>query len=100
MKRFYYFLIILFLTFDILTISCQKDPETIEKTQPTVSISADESFSADNTAKLTINLSAASEKDIVVRLAKADVESGTISAPAIFEKNVTISAGKTAVKSM
>lgn len=97
MKRFYYFLIILFLTFDILTISCQKDPETIEKTQPTVSISADESFSADNTAKLTINLSAASEKDIVVRLAKADVESGTISAPAIFEKNVTISAGKTAV---
>lgn len=97
MKRFYYFLITSFLTFGLLTISCQKDPETIEKTLPTVSISADENFSADNIAKLTISLSAANEKDIVVKLAKADVQPGKTSVPTVFEKNVTIPAGKTTV---
>lgn len=95
MKNFFYIVAILVLAFGIIIVSCQKDPDDIENNQPTVSISADESFNNDNTAKLTITLSATSGKDIEVRLAKADVQSGKTNVPATYDKKITIAAGKT-----
>src|SRR5690554_6186149 len=95
MKNFFYTVATLVLVFGIMTVSCEKDPDNTENNQPTVSISADESFNADNTAKLTISLSAASGKDIEVRLAKADVQGGKTSVSANFDRRVTISAGET-----
>lgn len=91
MKRFFYILI----TLGLLAISCQKEPINQENIQPTVSISADESFNAENIAKLTVSLSSASKEDIVVKLAKADVQSGKTGVPVNFNKKVTIPAGKT-----
>lgn len=94
MKNYFYIVATLSLAFGLMTISCQKE-DNIEKNQPTVSISADASFNAENIAKLTITLSATSEKDIEVKLAKADVQSGKTNVSANFDKKVTIAAGKT-----
>ncbi|WP_298650874.1 hypothetical protein [uncultured Proteiniphilum sp.] len=94
MKNFFYIIATLVLALGILTVSCEKDPDNIEN-QPTVSISADESFDAEKTAKLTITLSAVSGKDVEVRLAKADVQSGKTNVPATYDKKVTVAAGKT-----
>jgi hypothetical protein len=85
-------LFILF-TFGLLVLSCQKDSD--DKIEPTVTISADESFNTENIAKLTISLSAVSERDVVVRLAKADVQSGKTNVSVNHDKKVTIAAGKT-----
>lgn len=91
MKKFLYILVVIGLT----ALSCQKDPITQENSQPTVSISADGSFNTENIAELTVNLSKVSQKDVVVKLVKADVQPGKTSVPANFDKTVKIPAGKT-----
>ena len=82
--------------------SCEKAPEENPQnpaggSEPTVSISADQTFAEDNTAKLTLTLSAAAEADVKVTLAKGDVESGKTALTADFDKNITIKAGETKV---
>lgn len=82
--------------------SCEKAPEENPQNpaggaEPTVSISADQTFAEDNTAKLTLTLSAAADADVKVTLAKGDVESGKAALTADFDKNITIKAGETKV---
>lgn len=93
MKNFFYVIATLSMVFGLMIISCEKE-DNITKDQPTVSISADASFNAENIAQLTITLSAVSEKDIEVKLAKADVQSGKTNVAASYDKKVTIAAGK------
>lgn len=62
---------------------------------PVVSISADKTFGEGNTATATLTLSEASDKDVVVKLAKADVQEGQNKISADFDKKVTIKAGET-----
>ena len=67
-----------------------KDNKTVK-----VSISADQKFAEDNTAKLTVTLSEAAASEVVVKLAKADPQSGKAAVPADFDKKVKIAAGAT-----
>jgi len=64
----------------------------------TVSISADATFNAENKANVTLTLSGAASADVVVKLAKADIQSGKTQVPADFDKKVTIKAGETSAK--
>lgn len=78
----------------MLLSSCKEKTMT-PASVPTVSISADDSFNSENKAALTLTLSEPSSSDIVVKLADADVEAGKTEVSAIYNKSVTISAGKT-----
>lgn len=74
------------------------NPDTPSGKTPVVSISADSNFNDAHKANVTLTLSDAAEKDITVKLANADVQSGKTKIPADYKKNVTIKAGeKTAV---
>ena len=75
------------------TDTASSDP-TPSGTLPKVTITSEATFDAENTATLTIKLSAASSKDVKVKLAKADVQAGKNEVPADFAKNVTIKAGE------
>jgi len=88
MKNLSYILVV----FVLLAISCEKEPDEISL--PTVSITADDNFNDNNIAKLTVNLSVVSDKDVVINLAKAEVQSGKTNVPAIYDKKITISAGE------
>lgn len=91
MKRFFYILVLL----GLIATSCEKDPVSGESKGPIVSISSDNSFNAENIAKLTISLSAASDKVVVVNLMKFDVQSGKTNVPVTYTKKVSIPAGET-----
>lgn len=83
-----------------LFVSCEKTPQDNGKPADekiTVSMKADATFAADNTAKLTLELSKAASADVTVTLAKAPVQSGNNEVPADFSKNVKIGKGKTSV---
>lgn len=69
----------------------------MEITQPTVSITAEDSFNSDNTAKLTITLSAPSSVDVKVVLANTNVEPDKTVVPISYNKQITIPAGETNV---
>ena len=77
--------------------SCEKEQggQDAPAAEPTVSVSADQTFAEDNTAKLTLTLSAASKKDVKVTLANADVQTGKTKLTADYNKNITIKAGET-----
>lgn len=81
-------------------VSCDKEPNgnKTEGKDIVVSISADENFNAENTAELTVSLSEATEKDIVVKLQKTDVQNGKENLTADYDKSVTVPAGQTEVK--
>lgn len=81
-------------------VSCDKETEgnKPEGKDVVVSISADENFNAENKAELTVSLSEAAAKDVVVKLQKAAVQSGKENLTADYDKTVTVSAGKTEVK--
>lgn len=98
MKKVFFLLTSLMIAFA----SCEKTPEDgsgdnggTTGGELTVSITADQNFAADNTAKLTVKLSAAAKADVKVTLANADVESGKTKLTADYTKNVTIKAGET-----
>ena len=78
-----------------VTPDTSKDPVGPQGETPTVSISADASFSDALKANVTLTLSAAASTDVKVKLAKADIQSGKKEVPADFSKNVTIKAGET-----
>lgn len=95
---------IFFLTGAVFAAAClfsctPENPDDPGKDSPkkdvTVSISADATFNAENQANLTISLSEAAASDVVVKLAKADIQSGKTFIPANFDKKVTIKAGET-----
>lgn len=71
------------------------NPDKPSGKTPVVSIAADASFADDNTANLTLTLSFASDKEVKVKLAKAEVQSGKESIFADFDKTVKIPAGET-----
>ena len=77
--------------------SCEKEQggQDAPAAEPTVSVSADQTFAEDNTAKLTLTLSAASKKDVKVTLANADVQTAKTKLTADYNKNITIKAGET-----
>ncbi|MDY4481530.1 MAG: hypothetical protein SPE21_05000 [Candidatus Cryptobacteroides sp.] len=83
----------------LLFSSCQKENQNVNDSENvTVSISADASFAADNTATLTVKLSQAAASEVSVTLAKAPVQDGKTEVPADYSKNVKIAAGKTAAE--
>lgn len=90
--------IILFV-FCLIAVSCEKEPNNQppepEDKIPSVSISADEYFNSENISKLTVKLSAVSDKGTVVNLIETDVQSGKSKLPVDFEKKITIPAGGT-----
>lgn len=80
----------------LLLSSCTKEPQhETDSENVTVSISADASFAADNSATLTVKLSKAASSEISVTLAKATVQEGRTEVPADYSKTVRIAAGKT-----
>ena len=95
MKKVFFLLTSLMIAFA----SCEKTPEGQEGEtpagEPTVSISADQTFAEDNTATLTLTLSAASKTEVKVTLAAADVQTGKTKLTADYDKNITIAAGET-----
>lgn len=76
-------------------VSCEKTEDAPKAESAVVSIDADASFAEDNTATITLSLSAVAGEDVVVTLAKADVQSGKTEVPVDFDKSVTIAKGKT-----
>lgn len=106
MKRILFIMSSLLLAGSCFLSSCEKEPaengegngEGSGTAEPTVSITADQSFAEDNTAKLTLTLSAASSSDIKVTLAKATPQDGYSELTADYDKNITIKAGETSVK--
>lgn len=73
--------------------SCENKKEPT-KEEIKVSISADNVFSDENKANLTITLSSPADEDIIVSLSKAQIQTGKNEIPADFEKNVRIPKGK------
>lgn len=77
-----------------------QDPENPGKKDgktPEVTITADKAFAEDLTANVTVTLSEASDAEVVVRLKKADPQSGKKSVSADFEKKIKFKAGETTV---
>lgn len=100
MKKFFAFCSSLLIMGSCFFTSCEKPvgPEGDEPTPgatPTVSISADQAFAEDNTATLTLTLSAAVAEDVKVTLAKAEAKDGVTELTADYTKNVTIKKGET-----
>ena len=93
MKKLFFLMASLMIAFA----SCEKEQggQDAPAAEPTVSVSADQTFAEDNTAKLTLTLSAASKKDVKVTLANADVQTGKTKLTADYNKNITIKAGET-----
>lgn len=75
--------------------SCEKSEDGPKKESATVSINADASFAEDNTATVTLTLSTSVSEDVIVTLAKSDVQAGKTEVPVDFDKSVKISKGKT-----
>ncbi len=83
--------------------SCEKTPDTEDHEKntdpdvvvPVVSISADPSFSGENTATVTLTLDKATTVDVIVKLASATAEEGYEALYADFKKEVKIPAGET-----
>lgn len=76
-------------------VSCEKTEDAPQAESAVVSINADDSFAEDNTATVTLTLSAAAGEDVMVTLAKAEVQAGKTEVPVDFDKSVTIAKGKT-----
>lgn len=94
MKKFFLFAGAAIVALGALFTSCEKPNNTEpEGDTPVVSISADKNFNSENSAVLTLTLSAKSSQDVVVKLEKADVQDGKKNVAATFAKTVTIKAG-------
>lgn len=93
MKKIFYFLV----AFTLLVVSCEKEPSEQDMNLPTVSVSVNQNFNADQTATLVIDLSTTSDKEVVVNLIETDVESGKTKLPVNFENTIIIPAGTTEV---
>lgn len=96
MKKVSFIFSLSFLALGCLFSSCEKTPDVQEEgEEPTVTISADKVFNAENKANVTLSVSHVSGSDVSVVLEKAEPQPGKANVPVFYSKSVTIKAGET-----